>query len=681
MAYSTGTVATKTALFDAIDTFLTSNGWSLYDTVSSTSDQKDKVYRSAGTVAGRPYIYLRVRETRNEQIRDYVDWPMTGIHFMGYRGWTIGNAAAAVGEFGLLKEWRGFRSSSSAVEAYSLPYQGNNANPPTVRSTDLQGITGADQAPSRNHQTHIAGRRMVRVSRGGVNHAVAIFDNALQTGQGNFGGFDPVNGAQGTALVTDKTTGVEYLYGMLPSGTNKSFGRLTLAGPGGQVYLTDPPWGGAVAHANSQCIWDGDDTIYVLRGDATASFAKYSISGGTWTTLTSAPAVVSASATMLRPFIWKNAISGLGQDRLYFASWGTTWYYYNVTDNAWSNGTTLPHPTAMPVSSVFSAANTGLVGDFDGDYLWCRVSQVNNMTVGGDTLYIYTPATAGAGSWTTNASRLWWPAANEGYALDFLVHPLGWVPCPTTGGPVGYWLVGDADSVTLAVRIPGGNNAGNQNFYWWAHAGFVDTAFDNLLRSTTGSVSPGLNVAIPVTGSPPLPWAAGDKVQIIDTATNAAELCTVGSVSGTTVTLQQVAFSYSAGAAIGRDPLPFVITSNYRIGALTTSSNRYRSGGYYDWYRVCSPNTGSEINIIAQNRMGYRLWPMEIHNFEQNNMPDTYEMRGRLKNIFSIKAGLNNEDRLTVEGNQYIVLYDYYTKNQFTTGAWDARGVAIGPLV
>jgi hypothetical protein len=654
MAYATGTVSTKTDLFDAITAFLVANGWSLYDTVSSSADTKDKVYRSTGTVSGRPYVYLRVRETKNEQIREYTQWPMPGIHFLGYRAWTIGNPAAAVGEFGLLKEWRRSRVPFAGTPYNYVTIAGSGANNsvPNVSRYEL-GTPWLFQHNAININNYIAytlGRKLItkRTDNGGM---VEVFDHSgVSQPQYIAVTLDGTNAAKGFIPVTDKSTGQDYCYSTQAGGLSKMFGKYNLT-TGVYTYLADPPWGGAVPQTNSQLFWDGDDTIYALRGDATASFARYSIAGNTWTSLSNAPAVISTNPTC-KPFIWKAANSGMAEDRIYFGGWAASWFYYGTT-NGWSNGTTFPHPASRPVTDA------NLTNEFDGDYLWATGTGVAS----NDTVYIYTPTAAGAGSWTTNASRLFSGGASDSSFLHYLTQPLSYIPCPTAGA-VTYWICGNADSITVAIR-----NSGN---YWWSHAGFLDSYYDNLLLPTTGPIAPGPNVTATVVGT--VPWSVGDKVQLFDPTTTSSEMVTIANIAGNVLTFSTVSLTFSTGTLVGRDPCPFVITGNARLGSFPSSMGKYRSGGFYDWYKMSSFNVGNELNIFAQGRMGYRLWPMDAFMDQQLYVPETFEIRGRLKNVFMVKSGLNNEDILQFGTDKYLVLYDFYTKG-WSSG--DTRGVAI----
>jgi hypothetical protein len=74
---------------------------------------------------------------------------------------------------------------------------------------------------------------------------------------------------------------------------------------------------------------NGDGDIYLLQGDTTTGFFKYSIAGNSWTTLATVPGAVGVGAKMIR--------NGTDND-IYVLRGGITtdFYRYSISDNAWT---------------------------------------------------------------------------------------------------------------------------------------------------------------------------------------------------------------------------------------------------------------------------------------------------------------------------------------------------------
>ncbi len=78
-----------------------------------------------------------------------------------------------------------------------------------------------------------------------------------------------------------------------------------------------------------------DDEIYVLRGDTTTSFFRYSISGNSWTTLTSTPVAIRDGSSMIR---------NSNDDHIYVVRGGngSGFYRYSISGNSWTTLTNTP---------------------------------------------------------------------------------------------------------------------------------------------------------------------------------------------------------------------------------------------------------------------------------------------------------------------------------------------------
>ncbi len=96
--------------------------------------------------------------------------------------------------------------------------------------------------------------------------------------------------------------------------------------------LTSAP--GNIGNGGTMLGNESEDYLYVLAGGATTALYRYSISGNSWTTLTSAPASVSSGGTMIR--------NG-SENYLYMVRGGSnTFYRYSISDNAWTTLTAPP---------------------------------------------------------------------------------------------------------------------------------------------------------------------------------------------------------------------------------------------------------------------------------------------------------------------------------------------------
>ena len=113
---------------------------------------------------------------------------------------------------------------------------------------------------------------------------------------------------------------------------------------------------------------------------------------------------------------------------------------------------------------------------------------------------------------------------------------------PTTGAAYNLWIYGDLDRINIIV--------GNGTTNYGRSYGLIDTAHDATIATTTGSVSSGSNVVVPV-DAVPASWSVGRAVIVRNSAT--IERAVIGAISGTNVTLATLANSYAAGARIARD--------------------------------------------------------------------------------------------------------------------------------
>ncbi len=124
------------------------------------------------------------------------------------------------------------------------------------------------------------------------------------------------------------------------------------------------------------------DSIYLIRGDGTSEFDKYSISGNSWTGMTGPPAALGGAYI---PQSGDTMIHNGTEDNIYVLSGGNTnaFYSYSIANNTWTTLATVP-------GNVYQGGTMIRNGSDDSIY----VLQGNN----GTGFYKYSIS---AGTWTT----------------------------------------------------------------------------------------------------------------------------------------------------------------------------------------------------------------------------------------------------------------------------------------
>ncbi len=110
---------------------------------------------------------------------------------------------------------------------------------------------------------------------------------------------------------------------------------------------------GSVGKAGMMIRNGSDNEIYVLRGGGNTSFYKYNISGNSWTILQSAPGSIGDGGMMIR--------NG-GDNDIYVlqGSTGTGFYKYSVSGNSWTSLTVVPASTGAGAYMVRNAADNDI---------------------------------------------------------------------------------------------------------------------------------------------------------------------------------------------------------------------------------------------------------------------------------------------------------------------------------
>ena len=104
-------------------------------------------------------------------------------------------------------------------------------------------------------------------------------------------------------------------------------------------------WGvGLLFVAGGSLVYTGGDFIYALQGNDTTAFWRYSIAGNSWTTMTVAPAAVSAGGSLVYTggdFIY--ALRGNGT---------TAFWRYSIAGNSWMVVTSTPLPASGAITNA-----------------------------------------------------------------------------------------------------------------------------------------------------------------------------------------------------------------------------------------------------------------------------------------------------------------------------------------
>ncbi|MBI4835433.1 MAG: hypothetical protein HY811_11540 [Planctomycetes bacterium] len=118
---------------------------------------------------------------------------------------------------------------------------------------------------------------------------------------------------------------------VLPGNGSTGFYKYSIAG-NSWTALTPQPLGSA---SGGFMIRNGaDDAIYLLRGGNTNNFYRYSIAGNSWTALTVAPGTIYTGSSMLR--------NGADNDIYVLRGNSTSFYKYSIAGNSWTTLTVVP---------------------------------------------------------------------------------------------------------------------------------------------------------------------------------------------------------------------------------------------------------------------------------------------------------------------------------------------------
>jgi hypothetical protein len=149
-------------------------------------------------------------------------------------------------------------------------------------------------------------------------------------------------------------TGGDYIYGTRGSGTTQ-FERYSIINNTWENRASTPAAVGCAGGGNSPCggslVYTGGDYIYALRGVATTTFYRYSISSDSWSTIGSTPDTINDGNDMVYT----------GGDYIYaLRGQSTDFYKYSIANDAWTSAASTPATVEGGGSLVYTG----------GDYIY-----------------------------------------------------------------------------------------------------------------------------------------------------------------------------------------------------------------------------------------------------------------------------------------------------------------------
>lgn len=660
MAYSTGTAASLTDLFNQLVTFMTANGWTLHDSVSST----DKVLKSNG-LDGKLDMYYRLTTS------DDTNYPYKNaacaykvFKYLTVRGYANWNATThvGIGEYG-----------------YALPtitFNKNNNVGYTIRAED-----GPFPLPATIMQWPVNGPMCIWDGRRKFLWSSTDFNSVTPWHTDHRGNRQPFSwmginqhyNVNQPALVHDYANDKDWLY-FVPSTTTLAdqFWRYDVENAS-WAKMPQPSWANNGSGSSaSACVSDGGDYIYAMRAGNTTHFAKYQISTNTWSNLADLPingrqdSVDMGAGNMAgsRMYYASAAMTGLSEDVIYaiceynpYNGAANKYYRYDVTSNTWRD-----------VGSGGMALQTGFSAWINGDHQkYIYVGSQNNLTniYRGDITSQPNPSfidigshdTLGSGSW--RSCQITRTLIGKVRAHNSLVNK--------------YYFIGDADGVTVVSRI---FTSGSFSHNYWMQIGKIATSYQSDIMTTTGSVSAGPRQTISVDSS--ANYYAGQNVQLYDPSTGTTELINIYDVPNGTSIRASVMNSYTTGSRIGADPCQYGIYSDHGLASMPNTVKGYRVDKESDWY-WCEPSETRDrlLTRTPSIRNQYMPCPMEVFNHHSISKK---EARGTLRNIYAIGKiaypGPVDESIIKVKNKNYLAFNtteaDRITDSQYM--------VVVGPI-
>lgn len=640
MAYATGTAATLTALFDTLVTFMTANGWTLYDTVNAT----DKVLRSTGANGKLDMFYrLTTSESTSYPVKNKPNAALA-FKYLTVRGYTAWDTVTktGVGEYGYAGQTITLNKNNNV--GYTIRTE--NSTYPIAPSTFSQDRKNGPQGM-------FDGRRKWLWSANDYNN-VTFF---ARDWRGDIYSFPWTGIAQHydihtPVLVHDYATDKDYLYWIANTPTRADQHWRLDVELGIWTNLQEPSWTAANTAGARGC-WDGGDYIYWLRANNSLEFARYQISTGSWINLAAAPQNVRGDGLYLGAgngaghgcsYISKE-VSGLTQDVLFalcditpYNAGATKIHRYDVTDNMWRDNT----------AGGYAATchwGTGMVNDGER-YLYHQDSGSTDRRLYRGDLTVWPLTFTNLGSMDTISDGVW-RSFQYTRVLVGKVRAHNALTCE-------YHFVGDIDGVTIVTRIF--TSPGVSHNYWMSFGKLI-TQFQTAIATTTSALTAGPRVTIPVDSS--AGFTAGQYVQIFDPTTSTTELVNIYDVPNATSIRATLTKNYATGARVGSDPVQYGIFSDHGVASMPNSAKGYKADLESDWYYIGPTENATELSMRTASARGHVLpAPMRVWNDTSSYTNSKREARGMLRNLYAI-AKLTypspvDGDIIRVDGVDYL---------------------------
>jgi hypothetical protein len=536
MAYQTGTVTTASGLMDTIGSFLIGAGWQLHDDVSADH----RVYFSSGA-SGSEDLYVGIEKN----IKDYETDPFhtefqnqeaQGAHLEHvnvslYQHWNAGTNTPTNevdGRIGpWLMYWRddGSTTDLSRIGSYVLTMT-------DIGQTVIPGQFGHQDIDA--YRTYIYGCKVMgperRLYMSSTNTDLTQVDIVNNTGT-----WINSTWTEHHMVMAYDEAGIPHFFGLNDETTQNPTWRKTPVGQSSShsyLALANPPAGQTTYRYVSAC-WDGNDYIYVTRGQNSTIWYRYSISGDSWITMSTAlPASPNRNYTSNTfTYINKNSDIGVSEgwtsDKIgWYPGISTTngFWLYDVTGESWAD---LANLGAMPESGSGTRYGKHYFLSWGGNGInYYRYDIDTDTWVGGSNL----PATA-----------------HYGNHLEALYRYQNQIPVDLDA-PTSYWLFGDKEHFICVTKLADGT-------YWGFYCGTLDSYYPTQTVEVTSSVTAGSSVSITVSGNYDQ-FDVGKPLYITDVTggVDAAEPFTLTSATGNTLTANSLDNNYSVGSIIGIDP-------------------------------------------------------------------------------------------------------------------------------
>jgi hypothetical protein len=677
MAYLTGSANGVNALWDVIDTFIagtpsaTCAGWTKSELVAS----RDAIYKSTGS-DGKVNIVERVFVSTAafnpfkapNNVHKKLPWVMA----YPYSAWTVGSPGTGIKPYGQVGPvMMGNRHAGTLVADQMTMHRYNAAvlpitTPATINELFLDGRT----RKSKQNESYeggamtFDGRRKFFGPSSLTNTQQAWQD--LVHGETNLstGGVITANNQNFPCLVHDAVNDKDVYYILNNTATlaiqwvkfdmeTKTF-----------TTLAPPTWS-ASATTGGVSVWDGNDTIYVLHGNTTTEFAKYSISGNSWTNLTAAPQArntgfsLGSTGCATNMVYVPNSVTAIGEDVIYatLLASGTVIYRYDVTSNAWRSTS----GTGALTAQMTIAASTFLA--YDGNK-----TLIHGTPNTAATNWFQSDLSVAPNTWTNMGNP---QTTNRAYlGLNIINHIPAKVRSHATLDTT-YWMLGNLDSIIIVTKIPTPTP-----HYYWMYLGRFNSSNRTAIMTTTGAVVAGGRVSIPVDDS--TAYSMGERIMLFDPATATSEVQNIFSIPDGSHVVINLNNNYGTGTRIGLDPTQWCAGGNGVVMVATDSL------GYNTDNEPCQMIMEPTIPPEGTDRSSPGSWklfqpnPFTLFNPDPNC--SKYGNRGFLQNCGALSSGAypkpQTEDVITINKKTYIFFQDTETASY----SKDMRGLVIGPI-